>query len=256
MYREIPVEISWSHKIEDRQPDYFYFVNMMPFDPPRDGEEIDPELESRRAKLEAQRDVYRGEKIDHLTPEDLLAPREGCFAGWREKTSDVNSDNSGADDSDKDDNGGNDDNKTISAADENAKTANQNDDDVSSDIAEPASPNTTNPTGRSVHPAKLPDDFRYAGRAGGLPESDYEPIPAPGWASEPFEDDIGDARHVFEHSSNLNGGEQTQLVDYDSDQGSLFPPDEHEPPRPLEIIATTQNGEKVRILLDDKVVLE
>ena len=175
----------------------------MPLDAHSD-DEVDPELERQQVEVEAQRDMYRGENIDHLRPDGLSAPRQEYFARCRGRTGDDDSDSSECDQERTDDN----DKMTINAAEETvvAEVADLYDEDIGSVAEEPDLVTSTNPNDPAVLAAKLPEELMYISPAEAFLEFEDQLVLE--WPNEDTEDDARDFSHMFEHAtSNLIDGE-------------------------------------------------
>jgi hypothetical protein len=175
----------------------------MPLDAHSD-EEVDPELERQQVEAEAQRDMYRGENIDHLRPDSLSAAREEYFARCQGRTGDDDSNRREYDQERTDDN----DKVAIYAAEETvvAKVVDPYDEDIGGIVEEPDLVTSTNSNDPAVLAAKLPEELMYLSPVGAFLEFEDQPVLE--WPNEDTEDDARDFSHMFEHASiNLVDGE-------------------------------------------------
>lgn len=192
--------------ISDQRPDHLYRIERMPVHV-HNGDEVDPGLERQQEELETQRDIYRGNNIDHRTTEGILLPREECVARWEDQHGENDNKSSGDDEEDTGDR----DHTTINVSEEDVivEMMELNDEDDLSAAGEPEPITPANPDDAAVLDAKLSEELMYV-----LPTGivlDFEGPLDLGWQTEDFEDDPGDARHVFEHPNGLIDGVYSTL---------------------------------------------
>lgn len=151
-----------------------------------DDGEIDAEIEREREALEEQRDMYRGDNIDGLLPEEPLGQDEDDEG--EENASDEN----GVDSTEEDNNVVSDSAHDESTDDESDDDANSDENDTATAIAAQIAIITTPDLVPPAIPPKVSDNSNYAGLPGSLPGSSHILISAQGLPVEQDEDVIGD----------------------------------------------------------------
>jgi hypothetical protein len=193
----------------DSPPETYYHVNMMTFDGCDGGSdgEIDAELEREREALEEQRDMYRGDNIDDLLPEELFGQDED------HEDEENASDENGIDGTEEDNNVACDSPHHESTEgkendEESENDTNSDDKDnataIAAKIAVSTTPDLLVPP---VIPPKVSNNSNYAGPPGSLPESSHVLISAQRWPTEQYADVIGDqleGEGVHEGDQNLS----------------------------------------------------
>lgn len=166
-----------------------------------DGEEVDFERERQRATLDEQWDMYRGDDIDDLLPEELLGQDEVTKDGENDTYKDgvlcAEGDNDSAGDTNNDEN--TDDDEKYDDLDDNSN-------DVATNFT--AKSLRTDRTARPAAPPKGRDESANTGPHDGISESRYFQTPTAGWSRE-LEDESSNGRHQLE-SEDLPGGEQNE----------------------------------------------
>jgi hypothetical protein len=200
--------------IPDQPPDHFDCIERMSAEPPSD-DEVDPELERQQVELEALRDMYRGDSIDHCTYEGRLVPREECITRW-EYTSDDSNSSEG-----EEKYTGRSDKFNINAAEGDVivEVADEIDEDGLDAIGEPDQVISTDSADPAVLAAKPPEEFINVGHTAAFLE--LEDSSDLGWQSEDVEDDTTDTRHVFGHNHMLVDGTYLPLSKYEPADDSL-----------------------------------